>query len=240
MDRTMDIRRAKDRGHTQIDWLDSRHTFSFGDYHDPRFMGWRVLRVLNDDRVAAGGGFPTHAHRDMEILSVVLEGGLRHRDSLGTGSTIVPGDVQLMTAGTGVRHSEANASTDLPVHFLQIWIVPEKGGLPPGYQQKSFPSADRRGRFRLVASPDGRDGSLLLHQQVSMSIAVVAAAETAVYELPPGRFAYLHVARGAVRFQEQTLAEGDGVALSSGAGSLVVEGIESGSGDAEILLFDLP
>jgi redox-sensitive bicupin YhaK (pirin superfamily) len=199
-----------------------------------------VLRVLNDDRVAPGGGFPTHAHRDMEIISVVLEGGLRHRDSLGTGSTIVPGDVQLMTAGTGVRHSEANASNELPVHFLQIWIVPEKAGLPPGYQQKSFPPADRRGRFRLVASPDGRDGSLLLHQQVSLSIAVVAPTETATYDLPPGRSAYLHVARGDVRFGEHTLGEGDGVALASGAGSLAVSGIASGSRDAEILLFDLP
>ena len=157
-------RSADERGRTKIDWLDSRHTFSFGDYYDPESMGFSVLRVVNDDRVAPGGGFPTHGHANMEILSYVISGGLEHKDSIGTGSVIRPGDVQRMSAGTGVRHSEFNASRTEPVHFLQIWIIPERAGLPPSYEQKTFSAAERDGRLRLVAAPDGRDGALVIHQ----------------------------------------------------------------------------
>jgi len=160
-------RSADERGRTKIDWLDSRHTFSFGDYYDPESMGFSVLRVVNDDRVAPGGGFPTHGHANMEILSYVISGGLEHKDSIGTGSVIRPGDVQRMSAGTGVRHSEFNASRTEPVHFLQIWIIPARAGLPPSYEQKTFPAAERDGRLKLCAAPDGRDGALTIHQDAT-------------------------------------------------------------------------
>lgn len=229
------LRKASDRGHTDAGWLDSRHTFSFGEYHDPAAMGFRVLRVLNDDRVAPGGGFPTHGHRDMEIVSYVLEGGLEHRDSLGTGSVIRPGDVQRMSAGTGVRHSEFNASKSESVHFLQIWIFPERAGLPPGYEQKTIADAEKRGRFRLIASPDGRDGSVTIHQDTSIFAGLLEAGQTARQPLGAGRYAYLHVARGEVTVEGEQMGEGDGAALAEVASIDV-----TGRGPAEVILFDLP
>jgi quercetin 2,3-dioxygenase len=229
------IRRASERGRTHIDWLDSRHTFSFGDYHDPSAMGFRVLRVINDDRVAPGGGFPTHGHRDMEIVSYVLEGALEHKDSLGTGSVIRPGDVQRMTAGRGVRHSEFNASGTEPVHFLQIWILPEGPDLSPGYEQKNFPDQEKRGRFRLVASRDGRDGSVTVHQDAAIWVALLAPGESATQTLSQNRYAYVHVARGEFLLGDQILSEGDGAAIS-GEGEVKLAGRAPG----EVLLFDLP
>jgi redox-sensitive bicupin YhaK (pirin superfamily) len=229
------LRKAGERGHTDAGWLDSRHIFSFGEYHDPAAMGFRVLRVLNDDRVAPGGGFPTHGHRDMEIVSYVLEGGLEHRDSLGTGSVIRPGDVQRMTAGSGVRHSEFNASKSESVHFLQIWILPERAGLTPGYEQKTIADAEKRGRFRLIASRDGRDGSVTIHQDASIFSALLEAGERATQPVAPGRYAYLHVARGEVAVGDEQLGEGDGAALADLTSIEVV-----GKGPAELLLFDLP
>jgi quercetin 2,3-dioxygenase len=229
------IRPASARGHTHIDWLDSRHTFSFGDYYDPTAMGFRVLRVINDDRVAPGGGFPTHAHRDMEIVSYVLEGALAHKDSIGTGSVIRPGDVQRMTAGTGVRHSEFNSSRSEPVHFLQIWMLPERAGLQPGYEQKSFPDVEKRGRLRLVASHDAREGSVTIHQDASIFVALLDDGERASHVLAPGRSAYVHVARGEIAIGDQTLAAGDGAAISAESRVELV-----GRAQGEILLFDLP
>jgi redox-sensitive bicupin YhaK (pirin superfamily) len=231
------LRAAADRGHTQIGWLDSQHTFSFGEYHDPAAMGFRVLRVINDDRVAAGAGFPTHGHRDMEILTYVLEGGLNHRDSLGTGSVISPGDLQRMSAGRGVRHSEWNASAEAPVHFLQIWILPDQPNVAPSYEQKTFPEAERRGRLRLVASPDGQDGSLTIHQDARLLVGVLSAGQQARYDLRPGRFGYIHVARGSASLDGETLSAGDGMALTEES-TITLAG--AGSADAEVLLFDLP
>ncbi|HEY2728661.1 MAG TPA: pirin family protein [Polyangia bacterium] len=227
------LRPAADRGHTRIDWLDSRHTFSFGEWHDPAHMGFRTLRVINDDRVAPGAGFPTHGHADMEILSYVLEGALEHRDSLGTGSVIRPGDVQRMSAGTGVRHSEQNASRTEPVHFLQIWILPDRRGHAPGYEQKTVPESERRGRLRLVASGDGRDGSVTLHQDVALWTGVLAEGERAELALAPGRHAWVHVARGAATVNGQALGEGDGAALSDER-AVTIEGR-----GGEVLVFDL-
>jgi redox-sensitive bicupin YhaK (pirin superfamily) len=224
---------AADRGRTRIDWLDSRHTFSFGEWHDPAHMGFRALRVINDDRVAAGAGFPTHGHADMEILSYVLEGALEHRDSLGTGSVIRPGDVQRMSAGTGVRHSEQNASRTEPVHFLQIWILPDRRGHAPGYEQKTVPEAERRGRLRLVASGDGRDDSVTLHQDVALWTGVLAEGERAELALAPGRHAWVHVARGAATVNGEALGEGDGAALSDER-AVTIEGR-----GGEVLVFDL-
>jgi quercetin 2,3-dioxygenase len=229
------IRRAAARGRTQIDWLDSRHTFSFGDYHDPTAMGFRVLRVINDDRVAPGGGFPTHGHRDMEIVSYVLEGALEHRDSLGTGSVIRPGDVQRMTAGTGVRHSEFNASRSEPVHFLQIWILPARAGLPPGYEQKPFSERERRGQLRLVASADGREGSVTIHQDATISAALLDPGEHVRHAPSPGRHVYVHVASGGFTVAGEDLEAGDGVALSDEP-TIEIAGRSHG----EVLLFDLP
>ena len=234
-DGVITIRKASDRGRTQIDWLDSRHTFSFGEYYDPDAMGFRVLRVINDDRVAPGGGFPTHGHRDMEIISYVLEGELEHKDSLGTGSVIRPGDIQVMTAGTGVRHSEFNASRVAPVHFLQIWLLPERPGLPPGYEQKTIPEAQVRGHLRLVASRDGRDDSVTIHQDVALYVARLGVGLDARHQLASGRHAYVHVARGSIAVADQVLGEGDGAAISE---ETVVH--MSGRSDGEVLLFDLP
>ncbi|HXX32725.1 MAG TPA: pirin family protein [Myxococcaceae bacterium] len=228
------IRRAEDRGHANHGWLDTRHTFSFADYDDPDQMGFRALRVINEDRVQPGQGFGTHAHRDMEILSYVLEGALAHKDSIGTGSTIRPGDVQRMSAGTGVAHSEFNASKTEPVHFLQIWIHPERPGIRPGYEQKTFPEAEKRGRLRLVASRDGRDGSLTIHQDAAVYAGLLDAGERAELPLGKGRHAWVQAARGEVELDGQRLTAGDGAAVS-GESALRLEGVRQG----EVLVFDL-
>jgi redox-sensitive bicupin YhaK (pirin superfamily) len=228
------IRHAAERGHSDLGWLDSYHTFSFGDYFDPRNMGFSDLRVINEDRVQPGKGFGTHGHRDMEIISYVLEGALQHKDSMGTGSVIKPGDVQRMSAGTGVMHSEFNASADEIVHFLQIWIMPQRAGLPPGYEQKSFPARQREGRLKLVASSDGRDGSVTIHQNASMYAALLAPGQEVSHALKPGRRAWLQVARGAVTSDGATLAAGDGAAVKDVL-TLAVRADEP----SEIVLFDL-
>jgi hypothetical protein len=230
------IRKADARGHADHGWLDSHHTFSFGDYYDPAHMGFRALRVINEDRVAAGGGFPTHGHRDMEIISYVLDGALGHKDSIGTGSIIKPGDVQRMTAGSGVSHSEMNASRADAVHFLQIWLLPEARGLAPGYEQQHFVDADKRGRLRLVGSRDGRDGSLTIHQDVNLYAGLFTGDERATLPLAPGRHAWIQVARGQVRVDDQLLHAGDGAAISAAA-VVTIAGVAGG--DAEILAFDL-
>lgn len=229
------FRPASERFHTDAGWLDSHHTFSFADHYDPDFIGFRSLRVINDDTVAAGQGFGTHPHRDMEIISYVLEGALAHKDSLGTGSVIRPGDVQRMTAGTGVHHSEFNASETEPVHFLQIWIVPEKRGIPAGYEQKSFKPEDLRGKLRLVAARDGRDGAVTLHADAALYTGVLEAGERASLEIAPGRHAWVHVARGSVELGGKTLVAGDGAALSK---ELRVE-LAGRAGGGEVLVFDL-
>ncbi len=228
------IRPAGERGRTAIAWLDSRHAFSFGDYYDPEHHHFRSLRVLNDDRIAPGGGFGTHPHRDMEIVTYVLDGALEHRDSLGTGSVIQAGDVQRMTAGTGIQHSEFNASDAAPVHLLQIWLVPERRGLEPGYEQQTVAEADKRGRLRLIAARDGRDGSLTIHQDADVYAAVLAEGERVAHALRPGRHAWVQVARGAVTLNGQRLRAGDGAAVSDET-SLDF----AGAGPAEFLLFDL-
>ncbi len=230
------IRRSEDRGHFDHGWLDTRHTFSFADYHDPAHMGFRALRVVNEDRVRPGKGFGTHPHRDMEILSYVLEGALEHRDSMGNGSVVRPGEVQRMTAGTGVTHSEFNPSREEPLHFLQIWIVPERRGLAPGYEQKRFSPEERRGRLRLVASPDGADGSVRLHQDARVHAALLARGAEATHRLAPGRHAWVQVARGEVSIAGERLRAGDG-ASTSDAGELALRG--EGDGEAEVLVFDL-
>jgi redox-sensitive bicupin YhaK (pirin superfamily) len=228
------IRRAAERGHFDHGWLDTYHTFSFGGYHDPRHMGFRSLRVVNEDRVAPGVGFPTHGHRDMEILSYVLEGALEHQDSLGTGSVIRPGDVQRMSAGTGVRHSEFNHSATAPVHFLQIWIEPARQGIAPGYEQKHFTEDDRRGRLCLVASPDGAGGSVTVHQDARVYAGLLPAGTKVEHRLAGGRHAWVQVARGRVAVNGEALAPGDGAALS-GEPAAALEALEA----AEILVFDL-
>jgi redox-sensitive bicupin YhaK (pirin superfamily) len=229
------VRKAEDRGFADHGWLQSRHTFSFADYFDPKHVHVSVLRVINDDRVAPGAGFPPHPHRDMEIISYVLEGALEHKDSMGNGSIIRPGEIQRMSAGTGVTHSEYNASDNAPVHFLQIWIFPREKRLEPGYEQKEFPEAQRRGRLRLVASPDGRDGSITIHQDTRLFAGLFSQNDSAELELKPGRIAYLHVARGEVRLNDLSLHEGDGARIESETG-LTLHGIDR----AEVLLFDLP
>ena len=228
------IRPANERGLANLGWLNSRHTFSFGHYYDPQFMGYGPLRVINEDRVNPGQGFGTHGHSDMEIISYVLDGALEHKDSLGTGSIIRPGDVQRMTAGTGVRHSEYNASDADPVHFLQIWIMPEKDGLEPSYEQTTFSKQDKQGRLRLVGSRDGREGSVTIHQDADLYASLLGAEDAVSYELGDGRNGWVQVARGSVRLNGNELAAGDGVALK-GAQSLTIDGLD----DAEILLFDM-
>ena len=230
----MKIRRASDRGLADHGWLKSFHTFSFADYNDPAHMGFRALRVINDDRVAAGKGFGTHGHRDMEILSYVLEGALEHKDSMGTGSVIKPGDVQRMSAGTGVMHSEKNASTSEPVHFLQIWIVPEARNIAPGYEQKVFSDEEKRGKLRLVASRDGREGSITVHQDVDLFAGLFDEGERASFEVKPGRGVWIHIASGVVELAGTRLVTGDAVALEA-AGSYDLAGKERG----EVLVFDL-
>ncbi|MEM6449701.1 MAG: pirin family protein [Cyanobacteria bacterium P01_D01_bin.105] len=229
------IRKAEDRGTSRFSWLNSKHTFSFGGYMDAQHMGFSDLRVINDDHVVAGAGFGTHGHRDMEIISYVLEGELGHRDSMGTGSVIRPGDVQRMTAGTGVTHSEMNASATNPVHFLQIWILPEEKGLEPGYEQKHFEPGQRQDQWRLLGSRDGRDDSITIHQDVNMYTTTLSADKSMTYDLAEGRKAWVHITRGAVQLNNETLHAGDGVAVSEISQldfSTAVEG-------TEILLFDL-
>jgi len=228
------IRRSEERGRADYGWLDTRHTFSFADYYDPKYMGFRNLRVINEDRVQPGQGFPTHGHRDMEIVSYVLAGALEHKDSLGTGSVIRPGDVQRMSAGTGVRHSEYNPSKDEPVHFLQVWVLPERQGLEPGYEQKHFPDDDKRGRLRLIASRDGADGSVTIHADVKIYAAVLEPGERVRHALGEDRHAWLQVARGAVTLNGRPLVHGDGAAVS-GEPALAIAGAQR----AEVLLFDL-
>ena len=228
------LRRSGDRGHADHGWLQSRHSFSFAGYHDPAHMGWGNLRVINEDRVAPGCGFGTHGHRDMEIISYVLSGALAHRDSMGNGTEILPGDVQRMSAGTGVRHSEFNHAADATTHFLQIWIEPVRAGLAPGYEQKSFPVAERRGRLRRVAGPDGADGALTLHGDASLSLGLVDGEEDARLVLDPARKAYVHVIRGALRVNDQILQAGDAVLLASESALHLREGR-----DAEVMVFDL-
>jgi redox-sensitive bicupin YhaK (pirin superfamily) len=231
----MTLRPAAERGHANHGWLDSHHTFSFADYYDPAHMGFRILRVINDDRVAPGQGFGTHPHRDMEIVSYVLEGALEHKDSMGTGSTIVPGDVQRMSAGTGVRHSEFNASKTEPVHFLQIWLLPAQNGIDPGYEQKAFSADDKRAKLRIVASPNGRDGSVTIHADTVLYAGLFDRGEKAELALASGRNAWVHVARGKAKVNGRDLAEGDGAALTEEK-TVSVEGVEG----AEVLVFDLP
>lgn len=228
------IRPAAERGHTDFGWLDSWHSFSFGDYQDFDHMGFHSLRVINDDRVAGGGGFPTHPHRDMEIITWVLSGALEHKDSLGTGSVIRAGDVQRMTAGTGILHSEFNASKTQPVHLLQIWIFPDKRGLKPGYAQTSFPAADRKGQLKLIASRDGRDGSISFNQDSSVYAAALSPGNRLEHALTPGRAAWVQVATGAITLNDKRLNAGDGAAVTDES-RLELVGVEEG----ETLLFDL-
>jgi redox-sensitive bicupin YhaK (pirin superfamily) len=228
------IRRAADRGRTELPWLDGRHTFSFGGYHDPRHHHFGRLRVINDDVVAPGGGFDTHPHHDMEIVTVVLDGALRHADSMGNGSVIRPGEVQRMTAGTGVLHSEHNASDTEPVHLLQIWIFPERKGLSPSYEQRAFDTSARAGEWATVASRDGRDASVTIHQDASILRAALPAGGSLDVPVPEGRKAWLHVATGAVRLGDHELGPGDGAAIET-TDVPALEGVE----DADVLLFDL-
>ncbi|HZQ74592.1 MAG TPA: pirin family protein [Burkholderiales bacterium] len=231
----LELRRSADRGLADHGWLRSRHTFSFAGYHDPREMGWGALRVINEDRVQAGTGFGTHGHRDMEILSYVLEGELEHKDSMGNGSIIRPGDVQRMSAGRGVQHSEYNPSPKSPVHFLQIWILPNVQGIAPGYEQKFFGPQAKRGRLRLIASEDGAEGSVRIHQDARVYAGLFDGSENAQLTLQPDRLAYVHVARGEVSVNGTALAAGDGLKVSETSRLDI-----SGGKAAELLLFDLP
>lgn len=230
----INLRKSHERGHANHGWLDSFHTFSFSDYYDPREMGFGSLRVINEDRVAPKGGFPTHPHRDMEIVTYILEGELAHQDSMGNGSVIRVGDVQRMSAGTGIRHSEFNASENMPVHLLQIWIEPDETGLTPSYEQKHFTQAEKLGAFRLIASSDGRDGSVTIHQDAAIYAAELNAGQNLRYTLDAPRRAYLHLARGRISLNGYPMEAGDGAKVN-GPETLTVSGLET----AEILLFDL-
>ena len=230
----MTLRKASERGHANHGWLDSHHTFSFADYYDPQHMGFRGLRVINDDRVDAGQGFGAHPHRDMEIISYVLEGALAHKDSTGTGAVIKPGDVQRMSAGSGIVHSEFNASKTERVHFLQIWLLPGQRGIKPGYEQKTFGDADKRGKLTLVASPDAANGSVTIHTDARVYAGLFDAGEHAEVAIADGRGAWVHCARGKVRVNGQELGEGDGLAIEREA-KVSVDGVS----DAEVLVFDL-
>jgi redox-sensitive bicupin YhaK (pirin superfamily) len=229
------LRRADERGHANHGWLDSFHSFSFADYHDPEHMGFGPLRVINEDRVAPGQGFGTHGHRDMEIISYVLDGALEHKDSMGNGSVMTPGDVQRMSAGRGVQHSEYNGSRSAPVHFLQIWIEPNVRGIAPGYEQIRFEPATKRGRLRLVASPDGAEGSTTIHQDARLYAGLFDGLENVVMPIEPGRRAYVHLARGALKVNGELLGAGDALRLQ-GERELRIESGRS----AEVLVFDLP
>jgi quercetin 2,3-dioxygenase len=228
------VRKAEDRGRSQISWLDSHHTFSFSDYYDPRHMGFRSLRVINDDTVAPGGGFGKHGHRDMEIVTYVLEGALEHSDSLGTGSVIRPGDVQKMSAGSGILHSEFNHSKTEPVHFLQIWLMPDRNGIAPRYEQLHFPREAKLGKLLLVASNEQRDGLIHLQQDAQLYVTMLEAKQRVEHTLATGRHAWIHVARGAAHVNGQSLQAGDGVAISAESKIEI-----SGATEAEVLLFDL-
>jgi redox-sensitive bicupin YhaK (pirin superfamily) len=228
------LRKSADRGQADHGWLKSQHSFSFADYHDPAHMGFGNLRVINEDRIAPGTGFGTHGHRDMEIVSYVLDGALAHRDNIGNGATIVPGDVQRMSAGRGVMHSEFNAARDATTHFLQIWILPSERAIDPGYEQKAFSAADKRGRLRLVASPDGRDGSVTMHADAQLYAGLFDGDEKAELVLAPARLGYVHLARGRLDVNGQRLSAGDGVMLRDEARLLL-----SGGQGAEVLVFDL-
>ncbi|MDX2100671.1 MAG: pirin family protein [Leptolyngbyaceae cyanobacterium bins.59] len=228
------LRPANERGHANHGWLDTYHSFSFANYYDPRYVGFRNLLVINEDRVQGGRGFGMHGHSDMEILTYVLEGALEHKDSLGTGAVILPGDVQRMTAGTGIRHSEFNPSPTNPVHLLQIWILPNQRGLQPGYEQRTFSTEEKSGKLRLIAAQDGREGAVTIHQDVSLYAAILNAGDRVTYEVQPNRYAWLQVARGTLQLNDRTLQAGDGVA---------VEGTEqlnlTTDSSTEFLLFDL-
>ena len=228
------IRPSAERGGGNHGWLNTKHTFSFADYWDPKWMGFRSLRVINEDRVRPNAGFPTHPHRDMEIITYVLSGKLEHKDSLGTGSVILPGDGQRMTAGSGIRHREFNPSTTEPVHFLQIWILPEKAALPPSYEQKSFPEDQKRGKLRVIASRDAREGSVKIHQDAKLYVSLLKPDEEVTHQLAKERYGWLQVARGAVQLNGKKLNQGDGAAISDET-MLTLKATE----DAEILLFDL-
>jgi hypothetical protein len=231
---TVTVRKSDERGRADFGWLDSRNTFSFGEYHDPAHMGFRTLRVINEDRVSGGGGFPTHPHRDMEIVSYVLSGAMEHQDSMGTGTVIRPGDVQRMTAGTGVTHSEFNHGKAEPVHFFQIWILPERKGLKPGYEQKHFPAAERRNTLRLIGSRDGRGGSIVIHQDVDLYASDLEGGQSVTLDVRPGRGQWIQVARGAVTANGVALRAGDGASVE-GAKRLDIRAGEA----AEFLVFDL-
>jgi redox-sensitive bicupin YhaK (pirin superfamily) len=232
----LSIRKSADRGIANLGWLHSRHSFSFADYYDPQHMGFGPLRVINEDTVSPGQGFGTHGHRDMEIISYVLEGALEHKDSIGTGSVIRPGDVQVMSAGTGIRHSEFNHSKTEPVHFLQIWIVPDRDGIAPRYDQKTFPDAEKRGRLRLVGSSDGRDGSIVVHQDVELFAGILDAGEQAAHAFRSGRRGWLQVVRGSVEANKQRFEAGDGVAMEDEPDLA----LRSQADRTEVLVFDLP
>jgi quercetin 2,3-dioxygenase len=228
------IRRSDERGGGDHGWLNTRHSFSFDRYYDPRYVGFRSLRVINEDWVQPGHGFPMHPHRDMEIITYLLEGALEHKDSMGNGSIIRPGDGQRMSAGTGVRHSEANPSQTDPAHLLQIWILPERRGIEPGYEQKEFPSGEKRGKLRLIASPDGKDGSVTIHQDARLYVSLLGPGQRVQHELGQGRHGWLQVAKGSVELNGKRLQPGDGVAISEQP-KVDLKGEE----EAEILLFDL-
>ncbi len=231
----LSIRRAAERGHANHGWLDSYHSFSFSSYHDPAYMGYSNLRVINEDRIAPRGGFPTHGHEDMEIVTYVMEGALEHKDSMGNGSIIRPGDVQYMSAGTGVRHSEYNPSADAPVHLLQIWLLPNRNGVEPGYDQRHFTAETRRNRLALLVSPDGRDGSIATHQDGLLYGTLLDDGATVEHPLAANRRAYVQVARGAGKVNGELLRAGDAARIDAGDG-VRIEGVDS----AEVLLFDLP
>ena len=230
----INIRRSNERGGGNLGWLNTRHSFSFDTYYDPKHMGFRSLRVINEDWVTPGEGFPLHPHRDMEIITYVLEGALAHNDSLGTGSVIRPGDGQRMSAGKGIRHSEMNASDTEKVHLLQIWILPDRAGYEPSYEQKTFPESEKRGRLRLIAGPDGKNGSVTIHQDAKLYVSLLSPGQHVTHELSPGRHAWLQVAKGAVELNGKKLDQGDGAAVSDET-KLTIKGTK----EAEVLLFDL-
>ena len=230
----IEFRRSAERGHANHGWLDSYHSFSFADYHDPRHMGFASLRVINEDVVQPGQGFGTHSHRDMEIITYILDGALEHKDSMGNGSVIRPGDVQRMSAGSGVQHSEFNASRRDLVHLLQIWILPDVTGIEPGYEEKHFDAASRRGRLRLIASVDSREGSVKIHQDASVYAALLDGDERATHTMVAGRVAYVHVARGSVTVNGHALGAGDAAKIGAEAAVSLTNGT-----NAEVLLFDL-
>ena len=230
----LQVRRSAERGYFDHGWLKSYHTFSFADYHDPAWIAYGPLRVINDDRVAPGQGFGKHGHRDMEIITYILEGALEHKDSLGTGSVIRPGDGQRMSAGRGIRHSEMNPSPTEAAHLLQIWIMPDRAGHEPSYEQKAFPDEEKRGKLRLIAGPDGKEDSVTIHQDARLYVTLLSPGQEVTHALATGRYAWLQLAKGAVELNGKPLKQGDGAAVSDES-KLVIQGVE----DAEVLLFDL-